>query len=83
MALRDLVAERAAESPHVAAARLWGALECLRKAGGTGRSLTLDEVGGHGWVVLSSGDARIATWSTTLNGNPDPAMFAVLTGEER
>ncbi|WP_374225698.1 SDR family NAD(P)-dependent oxidoreductase [Nocardiopsis sp. B62] len=83
MSVRDLVAERVQESPHLAAARLWGALECLRKAGGTGRSLTLEEVGEHGWVVLSSGDTRIATWSTTLNGNPDPVVFAVLSGEER
>ncbi|WP_431867649.1 SDR family NAD(P)-dependent oxidoreductase [Nocardiopsis eucommiae] len=83
LSVRDLVAEQAGESAHLAAARLWGALECLRKAGGTGRSLTLEEVGEHGWVVLSSGDARIATWSTTLNGNPDPVVFAVLSGEER
>ena len=82
MSVRELVAERAQESVHVAAARLWGALECLRKAGGTGRSLTLEAVGEHGWVVLSSGDARIATWITTLSGDPDPVVFAVLTGEE-
>ncbi|MFB8765266.1 type I polyketide synthase [Nocardiopsis alba] len=83
LSVRDLVAAQAGESAHLAAARLWGALECLRKAGGTGRSLRLEEVGEHGWVVLSSGDARIATWSTTLNGNPDPVVFAVLSEEER
>lgn len=83
VSVRDLVAERVGESGHVAATRLWGALECLRKSGGTGRSLTLEEVRDHGWVVLSSGDARVATWVTTLNANPDPVVFAVLSGEER
>ena len=82
VSLRDLVAERADECVHRAATRVWGALECLRKAGGTGRSLTLETVGEHGWVVLSSGDTRIATWRTTLHGNPEPVVFAVLTGEE-
>ncbi|MFD3688365.1 SDR family NAD(P)-dependent oxidoreductase [Nocardiopsis sp. NPDC058631] len=83
VSVRDLVRERTGESVHVAATRMWGALECLRKAGGTGRSLTLESVGEHGWVVLSSGDARIATWATALNGTPEPVVFAVLTGEER
>ncbi|WP_150238090.1 type I polyketide synthase [Nocardiopsis quinghaiensis] len=83
LSVRDLVAEQAGESAHVAATRLWSALECLRKSGGTGRSLTLEEVRPHGWVVLSSGDARVATWTTTLNANPDPVVFAVLSGEER
>ncbi|MFD6949681.1 erythronolide synthase [Nocardiopsis sp. TSRI0078] len=83
VSVRDLVAEQAGESAHVAATRLWSALECLRKSGGTGRSLTLEEVRPHGWVVLSSGDARVATWTTTLNANPDPVVFAVLSGEER
>ncbi|KOX24124.1 erythronolide synthase [Nocardiopsis sp. NRRL B-16309] len=77
-----LVAREADESAHVAATRLWGALECLRKAGGTGRALTFEGVGDHGWVVLSSGTDRIATWVTDLNGSPDPTVFAVLSREE-
>jgi enediyne polyketide synthase len=32
--------------------------------------------------VLSAGDARIATWVTTLNDNTEPVVFAVLSGEE-
>lgn len=82
VSLRDLVAEQVGESDHAAATRVWGALECLRKVGDVGRSLTLESVAEHGWVVLSSGDARIATWTTTLNGRPEPVVFAVLHGKE-
>ncbi|MFI6574915.1 type I polyketide synthase [Nocardiopsis sp. NPDC050513] len=80
--VRHLVAQEADESVHVAATRVWGALECLRKAGGTGNALTLDRVLEHGWVVLAAGGLRIATWATTLNGDPAPVVFAVLAGEE-
>ncbi len=80
--VRHLVAAEADESVHVAAARLWGALECLRKAGDTSRALTLESVLEHGWVVLASGGLRVATWVTTLNGDPDPVVFAFLAGEE-
>ncbi len=82
VSLWRLVAREADESAHVAATRLWGALECLRKVGGTGRALTLEGVGDHGWVVLSSGGDRIATWVTDLNGSSEPTVFAVLAREE-
>ena len=82
VSMRDLVAEQVGASDHAAATRVWGALECLRKVGDVGRSLTLESVAEHGWVVLSSGDARIATWTTTLNGRPEPVVFAVLHGKE-
>ncbi|WP_241479602.1 SDR family NAD(P)-dependent oxidoreductase [Nocardiopsis lucentensis] len=80
--VRDLVAKEADESVHVSATRVWGALECLRKTDDTGRALTLEAVLEHGWVVLASGGLRVATWATTLNGEPDPVVFAVLAGEE-
>ncbi|WP_028647171.1 type I polyketide synthase [Nocardiopsis sp. CNT312] len=80
--VRHLVAKEADESVHVSATRVWGALECLRKAGDTGRALTLERVLDHGWVVLAAGGVRIATWVTTLNGDPDPVVFAVLDGGE-
>ncbi|PDP84378.1 erythronolide synthase [Glycomyces fuscus] len=82
--LRDLVAAEADEPVHTAATRVWSALECLRKAGEPGRSLTLGSVGEHGWVVLSGGGGvRVATWTTTLNGDPAPVVLAVLHEGER
>ncbi|OOC53324.1 erythronolide synthase [Nocardiopsis sinuspersici] len=80
--LRDLVAQQVGESVHTAATRVWGALECLSKAGEPCRALVLDSVGEHGWTVLSNGEARVATWATILNGVPDPVVFTVLAGEE-
>ncbi|NYH50597.1 enediyne polyketide synthase [Nocardiopsis arvandica] len=81
--LRDLVSAEAGDSVHAAATRVWSAMECLRKAGEPGRSLTLGSVGEDGWVVFSCGGARVATWTTTLNGDPAPVVLAVLHEGER
>ncbi|HKR48292.1 MAG TPA: SDR family NAD(P)-dependent oxidoreductase, partial [Pseudonocardiaceae bacterium] len=78
-----LLVSEAGDTPAVAATRIWGALECLRKSGATAQALTLDRVYPDGWVVLSSGDATIATWVTTVNQRPDPVVFVVLAGKER
>nr|AGO97147.1 enediyne polyketide synthase [Streptomyces sp. CNT-179] len=80
--VRHLVAKEADESVHVSATRVWCALECLRKAGDAGSAPTLERVLDHGWVVFAAGGHRIATFVTTLNGGPDPVVFAVLSGEE-
>ncbi|SEP52417.1 SDR family NAD(P)-dependent oxidoreductase [Amycolatopsis saalfeldensis] len=82
LAVRDLLAAEAAEDSSVAATRVWGALECLRKTGATTQVLTLERVDPDGWAVLSAGDARIATWPTKVTGRPDPVVFAVLEGKE-
>ncbi|WP_258904643.1 type I polyketide synthase [Actinokineospora sp. UTMC 2448] len=78
-ALRDLVAARTGEDPVTAAARVASALECLAKAGVTGEP-TVGEVHPGGWVVLSAGSAKVATWVTTLNDRAEPVVFAVLAG---
>jgi enediyne polyketide synthase len=80
--VRDLVVTETGESVDVASTRVWSALECLRKAGVTDRTLTVDRSHGDGWLVLSAGDAKIATWVTTLTSGPDSVAFAVLAGEE-
>lgn len=80
--VRDLVAAEAGESAAAAGTRVWSALECLRKAGATSQALTLDRVHEDGWVVLSAGDARVATWVTTLKDLAEPVVFAVLSGQE-
>jgi enediyne polyketide synthase len=80
--VRDAVVAETGESPDVSATRVWSAQECLRKIGVTTQALTVDRVDPDGWVVLSDGDARIATWVTTVNGQTDQVVFAVLSGEE-
>ncbi|HEX3588102.1 MAG TPA: type I polyketide synthase [Pseudonocardiaceae bacterium] len=76
--VRDLVVAESGENADTAATRVWCALECLRKTGTTTRALTVDRVEQDRWVVLSSGDARIATWVTTVNDLVEPVVFAVL-----
>jgi enediyne polyketide synthase len=80
LAVRDLLAAESAEPSAVAATRLWCVLECVRKTGGHTHAVTVERVDPDGWTVLSTGDARVATWVTTVTGRPQPVVFAVLHG---
>ncbi|MGY1581089.1 type I polyketide synthase [Streptomyces sp. MN13] len=84
LALARLIAAEHGEDLPLAATRVWGAVECLRKSGRAHVELTVD--GGPGaperWVVLRCGAARIATVPAVLRGAPEPAVFAVLTEKE-
>jgi enediyne polyketide synthase len=82
VALSELLAQETGESPTVSSTRVWCALECVRKTGAMTQALAVHRVHADGWAVLSSGEARIATWATTVNGQPQPVVFAVLAGEE-
>lgn len=78
-ALAALVAKETGEAPDTAATRVWGAVECLRKAGVmAGAPLTLAPCDKVNWVVLTAGELRIATFVTALRGAAQPAVFAVL-----
>jgi enediyne polyketide synthase len=79
--VRDLVAAETGESDSVAATRVLSALKCLRTAGISTAALTLDRVEPAGWVVLSDGESRIATWVTTVHGVPEQVVFTVLSGK--
>lgn len=78
-ALARLLAEENAESPAVAATRVWSAVECLRK---TGRAQAPLAVAGaprrDGWILLRSGGATVATFTTALRQHADPVVFALL-----
>jgi enediyne polyketide synthase len=82
LAVADVLAADTGDSASVARTRVWSALECIRKTGLMTESIAVDRVHDNGWAVLSGGDARIATWVTTINDRPDPVVFAVLKGEE-
>jgi enediyne polyketide synthase len=79
-ALAELIQRDLGEELSVAATRVWGAVECLRK---TGRALagpvTLARPGPAGWVLLHSGQAKIATFSARLRNEPEPVVFTILT----
>jgi enediyne polyketide synthase len=80
--VRDRIVAEAGEDVDVAATRVWCALECRCKTGSSTRALTVDRVEADGWVVLSAGDARIATWVTTVNDLATPVAFAVLSEKD-
>jgi enediyne polyketide synthase len=82
VAVRDLVATATGESADIAGTRVWTALECVRKTGALQQSLTVERVHQEGWVVLSAGSTRIATWVTTLNGQEEPVVFGFMVGKE-
>ncbi|HEX5114867.1 MAG TPA: type I polyketide synthase [Pseudonocardiaceae bacterium] len=82
LALAELLAADTGEPASVARTRVWTALECVRKTGSMTQALTVHRVHQDGWTLLSNGAARIATWVTTVNGQPHPVVFAVLAGEE-
>ncbi|MFJ4611351.1 type I polyketide synthase [Streptomyces griseus] len=73
------VVKQTGEAPDTAATRVWGAVECLRKAGlMAGAPLTLTPPNRDNWVVLASGGLRIATFVTTLRDALEPAVVAFL-----
>ncbi|MFE0640943.1 SDR family NAD(P)-dependent oxidoreductase [Streptomyces sp. NPDC058877] len=79
-ALARLLAVEHEEPLSLAATRVWGAVECLRKNGRALTGITADAVpvvDGH-WVALRSGEARIVTFSTSLHGVDAPVVFALM-----
>ncbi|HEY3867790.1 MAG TPA: type I polyketide synthase [Actinocrinis sp.] len=80
LALARLMAAEGGESLEVAATRVWGAGECLRKAGRAMVGLTVaGPARPESWTVLRAGPALIATFPTRLRGAVDPVVFAMLT----
>jgi enediyne polyketide synthase len=74
------VAKERGEDLAVAATRVWGAIECLRKVGhALPGPITLTESRPDGWVLLGAGLAQIATFPTRLRGGTDPVVFTILT----
>ncbi|MFG2720615.1 SDR family NAD(P)-dependent oxidoreductase [Streptomyces sp. NPDC048416] len=79
-ALAELIAGERDEDLSIAATRVWGAQECLRKTGHARAQLVeTAEPTTDRWVVLRSGDLRIATFPTTLRGRTAPVVFTMLT----
>ena len=78
-ALAQLLASERCEDLSLAATRVWGAVECLRKVGRARIDpITVGEPRTDHWVTLRSGTARIATFPTTVDGVPDPVVFTML-----
>ncbi|WP_036371835.1 polyketide synthase dehydratase domain-containing protein, partial [Micromonospora sp. ATCC 39149] len=83
VALATLLAREQGEELSVAATRVWGAVECLRKNGHARVDLVAEPNGTAGWVALRSGAARVATFVTALNDVGDPVVFTMLAEGSR
>jgi enediyne polyketide synthase len=82
--LATQIAAACGESLDIAGTRVWAATECLGKAGRSADApIMLGSTERAGWVVLSSGESRIAVLSTTVHGGDTPVVFAVLAEESR
>ncbi len=78
-ALAQLLAAERGEELSLAATRVWGAVECLRKVGRARiEPITVGEPGTERWVTLRSGSARIATFCTTVQDVAEPVVFTML-----
>src|SRR5579863_3133496 len=82
--LAELIQRERGEELPLAATRVWGAVECLRKLGWvlTG-PVTLAEGGAAGWVLLQAGTVKIATFCTFLRDQPEPVIFTVLFEKDK
>lgn len=89
-ALAELVARERGEDLPVAATRVWGAMESLRKVGrALPGPLTLGESRLDGWVLFKAGAVsasrasgttyEIATFATHVRDEAAPVVFAILT----
>jgi enediyne polyketide synthase len=83
LSLAKLIGLDRGEDFSVAATRVWGAIESLRKVGRADLGpITLAQSRPDGWVVLSAGDAQIATFATRLRNEECPVVFTILTEGE-
>jgi enediyne polyketide synthase len=79
-ALAELVSRERGEDLAVAATRVWGAVECLRKVGRVlPGPVIFSRSGPDGWVLFQSGQAGIASFATRLRDEPGPVVFTILT----
>lgn len=65
--LARLISDQSGEPESTAATRVWTTLESIKKAGANVTATTmLDSIAGDGWVLLQSGDLRIASFVARL-----------------
>ncbi|HET6978767.1 MAG TPA: type I polyketide synthase [Pyrinomonadaceae bacterium] len=79
--LAELISRETQETLDVAATRVWTSVECLKKAGaGTTAPLVFERVASNGWMLLASGDLKMASGVINTDGNKAKLAIAVLTG---
>ncbi|WP_404361022.1 type I polyketide synthase [Methylotuvimicrobium sp. KM1] len=83
-ALARLTVEQFGENLDLTATRVWGAIECLKKAGASANHpLTLQSAAKDEWVTFTAGPFVIATYIAKLKGTSSPLMFSILVEQNR
>jgi enediyne polyketide synthase len=79
--LADVISREAQETLDTAATRVWTSIECLKKAGaGTTAPLVFVSVAPNGWVLLASGELKIASGVVRTESLQQDLAIALLTG---
>jgi len=79
--LAEVISREAQETLDVAATCVWTSVECLKKAGaGMAAPLVFKEAAPNGWVLLTSGELKIASGVVQRDGEREELAIAVLTG---
>jgi len=79
--LAELISRETQETLDVAATRVWTSTECLKKAGvGTTAPLVFVSAAPNGWVLLASGELKIASGVVRRDGEKEDLAVALLTG---
>ena len=81
--LAEIISRETQETLDVAATRVWTAVECLKKAGaGMAAPLVFVSASPNGWVLLASGELKIASGVIKRDGKEEELAIALLTGGE-
>jgi enediyne polyketide synthase len=76
--LAELIQNERGEDQAVAATRVWGAVESLRKIGRVlAGPITLAPGGEDGWVLLQAGPVSIASFVSRMRDQRDPVVFTL------
>lgn len=79
--LAELISDETQETLDIAATRVWTSVECLKKAGtGTTAPLIFVSAPPNGWVLLASGELKIASGVIKRESGQEDLAVALLTG---
>ena len=79
--LAEIITRETHETLDVAATRVWTAVECLKKAGaGVAAPLVFASVALNGWILLASGELKIASCVLKTQDVKEDLAIALLTG---
>jgi enediyne polyketide synthase len=79
--LAELISRETQETLDMAATRVWTSVESLKKAGaGMHAPLVFVNASPNGWVLLASGELKIASGVVQRDGEKEELAIALLTG---